>query len=399
MPTPSSLLRLRDRLRGVRRRWWFAALVIVVLGGVGGWFWLKPEATPTNQSVTQTVSRGTYKSTVTATGTITPAKQADLSFSSSGTVTAVAVEVGDTVKKGDLLAKIDTSALVAQRDAAQAQVTAAQAQLSEDSGSSSSQLSANRASLAAAQSQLAQAESAVEAATLTAPFSGTVSAVGVDVGDQAGGQSQTQQVATGTGSSAAISLITPKKLLVEAAVSASDVTSLKKGLQAEINPTGGGETSYGVVTDVGVLASASDSGAAQFPVTIEVTGTPTGLYPGSSATVAITIKQANNVLTVPTQALHTEDDGTTYVNVVNGGTTTKQTVTLGESYGMQTEVLTGLDEGTTVEVLSFSRPAGSPNNRGGGQGGFPAPPAGVEFGGSGGGPGGSGGGPVFQSGP
>lgn len=377
-------------MAGVRRRWWLVSLV-VVLAGVGGWIWLRPEAAAETQSVTQTVSRGTYKSTVSATGTITPVKEADLSFSSAGTVTAVAVSVGDAVRKGDLLAKIDSTALVAQRDAAEAQVSAARTQLAEDAGSSSAQLSADRASLAAAESQLAQAEEAVDEATLTAPFSGTVSAVGVEVGDQAG--SQNQQAASGSGSEAAVSLITPRRLLVEANVSAAEVSSLKKGLQAEITPTGGGEPAYGTVSDVGVIATASDSGAAQFPVTIEVTGKPTGLYPGSTATVAITVKQANDVLTVPTQALHTEQDGTTYVYVVDGGTRTKQTVTLGESYGMQTEVLTGLAEGATVEVLSFTRPTGSGNN--GGDGGFKLPPGGGEIQV----PPGGGKGPIFQSGP
>lgn len=395
MSSPSSLPRLRSRLSGVRRRWWLLGLVIVLTGaGAGGWLLLRPEPAPSAQSITQTVTRGTYKTTVSATGTITPVKQADLSFSSTGVVTAVAVAVGDTVKKGDVLATIDNTTLVAQRDAAQAQVTAAQTQLSEDAGGSSAQLSADRAALAAARSQLAEAEEAVEDATLTAPFSGTVSAVGVDVGDQAGG-SQNQPAATGTGSTAAVSLITPQRLLIEANVSASDVSSLKKGLQAEITPTGGGDVAYGVLSEVGVIAGASDSGAAQFPVTIEVTGTPTGLYPGSTATVAITVKQANDVLTVPTQALHTEDDGTVYVNVVDGGAVTKKVVTLGESYGMQTEVLTGLDEGATVEVLSFRRPAGSGNTRNGGDKGFPVPPGGGTFPM----PAGGGGGPVLQTGP
>lgn len=389
-----SLYRLVAGLVGIRRRWWLVGLVLL-LSASGGWIWLRPEPAAQTQSVTQTVSRGTYKSTVTATGTITPVKEADLSFSSSGTVTAVAVSVGDSVRKGDILAKIDATALLAQRDAAQAQVSAARTQLSEDSGGSSTQVSADRAALAAARSQLAQAEKAVDEATLTAPFSGTVSAVGVDVGDQSG-SSQNQPTSSGSGSTAAISLITPKRLLVEANVSANDVSSLKKGLQAEITPTGGGEVAYGVVSDVGVIAGASDTGAAQFPVTIEVTGKPTGLYPGSSATVAVTVKQANDVLTVPTQALHTEN-GETFVYVVEGDRRTKTVVTLGESYGMQTEVLSGLTEGVTVELMSFSRPRGSGTggNGGSGDGGFPLPPGGAEIRL----PAGGGQGPVFQSGP
>lgn len=399
MPSPSRLSRLRAPLGGVRRRWWLVGLVLLALGTAGVvWFsWLRPDPAPQAQSITQTVSRGTYKSTVSATGTITPVKEADLSFSSSGTVTAVLVDVGDTVKKGDALAKIDDTALIAQRDAAQAQVTAAQTQLAEDAGGTSAQLSSDRASLASAESQLAQAQEAVDEATLTAPFSGQVSAVGVDVGDRAGSSSN-QPASTGSGSTAAVSLITPRRLLVAAFVSAADVSALKEGLQAEITPTGGGEVAYGVVTEVGSIASASDSGAAQFPVTVEVTGQAsnrvTGLYPGSSATVAITVKQANDVLTVPTQAVRSAN-GETYVVVVDGDRKTDTPITIGESYGAQTEVRTGLTEGAVVELMSFTRPRGSGNTGLGGDGGFRLPPGGGQFQP----PTGGGSGPVFGSGP
>jgi len=366
MPSFSSLLRiprsLGRSLGGVHRRWWVLGLVLVLVG-VGGWLRFGPESAAGTESITATVSRGTYKSTVSATGTITPKREAELSFTSSGVVTAVAVDVGEKVQKGDVLAKIDATALIAQRDAAEAQVAAARSQLAEDAGGSTAQVAADQASLASAESQLASAQEAVDNATLTAPFTGTVSAVGVEVGDQAG-SSQTTPASTGTGATSAVTVISSTKFLIEANVPAADVSQLKKGMQAEITPTGGGELVYGTVSDVGVIATASETGAAQFPVTIVVTGTPTGLYAGSSAEVAITTKQATDVLTVPTQALRTED-GSTYVYVVDGDKRTKKTVTLGTAYGMQTEVLSGVTEGDTVELISFSRTGSTGNTPGG----------------------------------
>lgn len=380
MPSLSSLSR-------VPRRWWVLGLVVVLLG-VGGWLRFGPEPAAGAESITATVSRGTYKSTVSATGTITPKREADLSFTSAGVVTAVAVDVGEKVQKGDVLARIDATALIAQRDAAEAQVSAARTQLAEDAGGSSAQVAADQAALASAESQLASAQEAVDNATLTAPFAGTVSAVGVEVGDQAG-SSQNTPASTGSDATSAVTVISSKKFLVEANVSAADVSRLKKGMQAEITPTGGGEAVYGTVADVGVIATASETGAAQFPVTIEVTGTPTGLYAGSSAEVAITTKQATDVLTVPTQALRTEDDST-YVYVVDGDQRTKKTVTLGTAYGMQTEVLSGVTEGETVEVMSFERTGGGSAPGGGGT--FQVPGGGVVVEGPGGGSG-----PVVRS--
>jgi RND family efflux transporter MFP subunit len=318
---------------------------------------------------------------VSATGTITPRRQEDLTFSSSGTVNRVAVSVGDKVKKGDVLAAIDAASLRAQLDAAEAQVTAAETQLSEDSDASATQLAADRASLASAESDLDAAQEALEDATLRAPFNGTVSAVGFEVGDQAG--SADGQTGDGSGSTPAVTVISPRALQVDANVSAADVSQLETGMQVEITPTGGGEPAYGTVSEVGVIATASDSGAAQFPVTVDVTGKPTGLYPGSTASLAITVKQATDVLAVSTQALHTDADGT-YVYVVEGTKRTKRVVTVGETYGAETEVLSGLEEGDVVELVSFSAPRGSDNGGKGPTTNFEVPEGGI--GGKDGGP-------------
>ncbi|MGO4255887.1 efflux RND transporter periplasmic adaptor subunit [Marmoricola sp. RAF53] len=365
------------RLRAVRRRWWVVVAAVLVLAGAGAWFGLASgDDSAGVQRITATVATGTYKDTVSASGTITPKKEADVAFTSSGTVTAVEVAVGDKVTRGDVLARIDDDVLVAQRAAAQAQVDAAQSQLSEDSGASSTQVAADEAALASARSQLAEAADAVGNATLRAPFAGTVSVVGYAVGDTVGGSTGGNGSAAAGGSdgaTAAITVITPRRLLVEANVSAADVSRLKTGMQAEITPTGGGDVVYGTVTEVGVIASASSSGAAQFPVTIEVTGTPAGLYPGSSATVAITVKQATDVLAVPTAALHSDADGTTYVYVVRDGKRVRTTVKTGTAYGAQTEVLSGVKAGDEIEVVTISgqRGTGTNRNRQGGNLTFP----------------------------
>ena len=362
------------RFRAGRRRWWVISLVAVVTVVAGGWTWMSRGDGTDTQRITATVTRGTYKTTVSAIGTIAPRRQEDLSFSSAGTVTRVAVSVGDKVKKGDVLATVDTTSLLAQLDAAEAQVTAARTQLSEDSGASATQLAADRAALAAARSDLDAAQDAVEEATLRAPFNGTVSVVGFEVGDQAGA------APTGDGSGTpAITVISPRTLQVDANVSASEVSQLETGMQVEITPTGGGEPAYGTVSEVGVIATAGDSGAAQFPVTVEVTGRPKRLYAGSTASLGITVKQATDVLAVSSQALHSDDEAT-FVYVIDGTERTRRVVTVGETYGAQTEVLSGLDEGDVVELVSFSAPRGSDDGAngpsdeiqvpGGGIGGF-----------------------------
>jgi len=82
------------------------SLLLLVAFGAGGWTWMNRGGGSDTQRLTATVARDTFKSTVSATGRITPKREADLSFSSSGTVTRVAVDVGDRVEKGDVLVQL-----------------------------------------------------------------------------------------------------------------------------------------------------------------------------------------------------------------------------------------------------------------------------------------------------
>jgi HlyD family secretion protein len=57
------------------------------------------------------VTQTSLSSVVESSGSVTPKAQNDLSFGVSGTVSKVNVKVGDTVKKGDVLAELDTTDL------------------------------------------------------------------------------------------------------------------------------------------------------------------------------------------------------------------------------------------------------------------------------------------------
>ncbi|MFI5429034.1 efflux RND transporter periplasmic adaptor subunit [Aeromicrobium sp. UC242_57] len=393
-------LRPRSRRQGV-----VAAVVIaLVIGGVGYWFTGRSDSAEA-QATVSTATVGTFQSSVTGTGTLASAKQADLDFTVSGRVTGVEVEAGDVVKKGDVLATLDTVSLKAALASARAQQDAAETTVADDGSESSVQQASNEASLASAQADVAQAEDDLAAAELVAPFSGTVASVTVEVGDQAGSSSSsggqgaaaaggsTTSSTASTTSTAAITVIQPTKFVVDVDIAAADIANVKKGLQAEITPSGATEAIFGTVKDVGRVAETGTSGAATFPVTIGVTGSQKDLYVGTSAEVAIIVKQVEDVLTVPTQAL-TTTDGKTYVTLVNGSTTKKVAVTVGETYGMSTEITKGVVEGDQVQVAAIGRARTTGSGSGGGQGlpsgGFPGggmPPGGA--GGTGGFPGGA----------
>lgn len=398
----------RARTRATRR-WLVVAAVVVVAIGAGGAAWAKTRGSGTTVTTAlATVSRETVRQTVSATGTLTPARQAELAFAVSGTVTSVSVAEGDQVRAGDVLATVGRSALRADLDAAKASVTAAREQLAsdQDADASDTALRADRANLRSAKSARHSAAEALAGAALRSTVTGTVASVDLAVGDQVSGSGSSNPSGNGQGSDASsgstagtITVISTDAFDVDASVSASDLPSLKKGLQAQITPTGSQQTLFGTVSSVGMVAESSTSGTTTFPVSIAVTGKVSGVYAGSSATVSIIVKQLDNVLTVPTAAVHSTG-GRTTVTVSAGGKTHQQAVTLGDVYGAQTVVTKGLKAGDQVVIATLRLPAGnSTTGNGNGKNGSGGLGNGGFFdGGAGGPPGLTGPGPQLQTG-
>jgi multidrug efflux pump subunit AcrA (membrane-fusion protein) len=392
--------RLRPRRLG-RRGVIGVVVVLLAAAGVGGWLLTRPSNAAAAESITATVGTGTFQQTVAATGTVQPARQADLDFAVSGRVTAVRVAAGDKVEKGAVLARLDRTSLDAALTSAEAQLDAAQAQYDDDvdADASDTQLAADSAAVAAAESGLSQAQDDLQSATLTATMSGTVASVDLTVGDQVSGSSDSADpsaAADGSDASTTASqvvVVSPRRFEVEVDVSADDVTSVKKGMQAQVTPSGATEAVFGTVASVGLVAEANSSGAATFPVTVTITGPQSKLYAGTSATVSIITKQVTDVLSVPTMALHTSghtSGATTYVQKLVKGKKVKTPVKVGETYGASTEVTSGLTAGDKVVVTTVRLPTGNDNRTGnrngnnfdlpaGGGGGPPGGPDGGTF--------------------
>lgn len=412
------------------RSWkgWLALVVVLlmVVGGIGTWLLTRPGRTAAAEPVTVQVASGTQEQTVSATGTIEPARTADLDFAVSGTVTHVYVKAGDRVRKGQALARVGDASLVAARSAAEASLTAADTQLTDDqaAGASAVQIASDQSAVVSADASLTEARQAVRSAVLRATIGGLVSSVDLEVGDVVSsgtgtgssggsgsqgsggtlGTASSTSSSTGSSSSSAFEIVSASSYIVDATVSADDATQLKNGLQAQIAATGVSSTIYGTVADVGRVAQTGDSGAAVFPVTIKITGAQSGLYAGTSATASIIVKQTPNVLTVVTRAIQTDSTGGTYVLKMVDGSPVKTPVTVGTVYGAATQVTSGLKAGDEVQVPGFTIPTGAGGNnrsfsgfggfggtRGtGGTGGYPSGATGGSF--PGGGAGFSGGG-------
>jgi multidrug efflux pump subunit AcrA (membrane-fusion protein) len=93
---------------------------------------LEPTPVPTAVAIakpTYVVERGTVSRDLGLSGRIVPATETAISFPLDGLVTAVYVESGDSVQEGDLLAELDPSTYLAERQLAQTALAVAQAQV------------------------------------------------------------------------------------------------------------------------------------------------------------------------------------------------------------------------------------------------------------------------------
>ncbi|MER8183380.1 biotin/lipoyl-binding protein [Kitasatospora sp. NPDC094015] len=245
---------------------------------------------------TATVAKGTVLATVSGSGTLASPSDAGLDFTTGGRVTAVKVAVGDTVKAGDVLATVDTTAAQQQVNAAGSALTTAEANLTKaeagETVTTTKQLPSGGATGSAGsgrggsgsgtgsggatpapqtttvtttkvdQAQVAQAQQQVDAAettltnakaalagtTLTASSDGTVASIGGKVGDTVSGTGSSGTGGSGsTGSGSAKSsgttstapsgfvvLTNPTGMQVTAAFSELDSLKLKKGQAATV---------------------------------------------------------------------------------------------------------------------------------------------------------------------
>ncbi|MGH3547768.1 MAG: efflux RND transporter periplasmic adaptor subunit [Pseudonocardiaceae bacterium] len=392
-----------------------SALVVVVGVGVAWLLW--PGGQPGAATRLATAGLGTIRQTVSATGTIEPAQQANLSFGVSGQVTAVAATIGQQVQAGQTLATVDAASLPSQLAQAHAAVASAVAKVAADraAGASDAQVNADNAALTSANAQLAVAQQNLSKATLTAPFAGTVAAVTLTVGQQVSGASSAGSgggsggggstgvaapggsglssvaaASTTSESNAQVVVISTGSYVVNASVDDTEVGQLKSGEQALIVLNGSSGRIFGTVASVGMVGS-QDSGVATYPVTIDVTGSPAGLAIGAGAGVSIVVKQLTDVLVVPRTAVH-QDSGRSVVYEMAGGKQVAHPVTVGLSTGGQTQITDGLAAGTRIVLPAAPTGAGSGGaGCGGGAGGFGGG-AGGFGGGGGGGFGGFGGG-------
>ncbi|HEU4784338.1 MAG TPA: efflux RND transporter periplasmic adaptor subunit, partial [Ktedonobacterales bacterium] len=260
-----------------------------------------------------TVRQGNLALTVSGTGPVS-ANLYNLSFATSGTISQIDVSVGQTVKAGQTLAKLDPTALENAVSQAQLQAYIAydQEQQALDKCNSSSnppvdcvQLAENQ--YASAAQQLATAKANLANATLKATHAGVVTAINGAVGETPGSGSSSSGSSTSSSSSSGFIQIADNSALhITTSVNEADISGIANGQTATFTVTAYPSRIFrGTVSAVSQVGQSS-SGVVTYPVTISVdttTAQGANLFTGMTANVTITRAQRINVLLLPASAI------------------------------------------------------------------------------------------------
>ncbi len=279
--------------------------------------------------ITAPVERRTITQIVEATGTIEPVNTVDIGSQVSGMINEIYVDYNSEVKKGQLLAQIDTSLFEAQLNQSKANIDNAKATLMKnkavleydtktynryknlyarnlvsknDLDSAESAYKTDLAQVAAAKASIMQAQANYNTAAanmrytkIISPVDGIVISKEVEVGQTVAASFQTPTLFT-----VAEDLT---KMRIETSVSEADIGKVKEGQEVEYTLDGYPDSIFtGIVTQVR-LSPTTESNVVTYTVIIEVENEESKLMPGMTANVSIITDKKENILTVPNQAL------------------------------------------------------------------------------------------------
>lgn len=379
--------------RVFRRSWWsrtkVAVAVILVLLVAAMVFW--PRGPAVNYE-TQAIKRGDLTVTVSATGTLQPDTKVDVGTEVSGKVDQILVDSNDQVKKGQLMAVINTDTVEAQLEQyratlaqaraalATARATVQQNQAKRDryrtlsaAGAASTQelqtaeadharalasVAEAQGRIQSAQAQISNSQTQIGKAQVTAPIDGVVLSRAVSVGQTVQASFSAPVLFT------LASDLSVMQLSVE--IDEADIGAVKEGQKAVFTVDAFPNRKFSAELVTLYNSPTTENGVVTFPGSLLVDNRSLLLRPGLTATADILVAEVKNVLLVPNAALRftppvtavptpppapKAPDGATPGRawVLVDGKPEPRDLVLGRSDGLSTEVISGkLAVGDTV---------------------------------------------------
>ena len=357
------------------------SIAAVLAVGAGCWLFGESKANHKVVYETATVTKGEISESITATGTIEPVTEVTVGTQVSGIIDKIYVDYNSTVTKGQLIAEMDRvtlqSELASQRAAyngAKAEYEYQKKNYERNKGLHEKQLISDvdyehivynyekaKSSFESSQASLAKAERNLSYATITSPIDGVVTSRSVEEG---------QTVASGFSTPTLFTIAADlTQMQVVTDVDEADIAGIEEGQRATFTVDAyPNDTFEGVVTQIrlGQADSSSSTTSSTTVVTYEVVisahNPDLKLKPRLTANVTIYTLDRKNVLSVPARALRftpekpligdkdiVKDCESEYkLWTREGNTFTAHPVEIGISNGINTEIISGVNEGTVV---------------------------------------------------
>ncbi len=198
-------------------------------------------------------------------------------------------------------------------------------------------------SLDKAKLEVEQAQLNLDKARIVAPFDGIVTAVSVNVGDNA------NSATTSTSATNAVTMYDPSQLQISVSVSEVDIAKIKVGQTASVTMDALSGKTYSAQVATISPAGTVTSGVVNYTVVLNLTNADEAVRPGMTSNLTIEVDKREGVLIVPTRAVRTVGPQKVVSTLVNGQLVPKP-VTTGLSNDTSIEIVSGLNEGDIVVI-------------------------------------------------
>jgi RND family efflux transporter MFP subunit len=270
-----------------------------------------------------TIGRGQLQTGPRISGTLAAATRADVRAETQGAVVKIGPELGDHVKKGALLARIEAKALGDMTSSAKSALASAQAQYElaqrevqrtealvkggalaqRELDRARSQLTAAQAQVTQARAQVASSQSQLGDATVTSPITGVVARRAVNLGDVVSPGTQLYEI------------IDPSTMRLDASIASNDLSVIAPGKEVDFEVRGyPGQRFTGQITRV---APAADPVTRQIQVLVDIPNPGGKLVAGLYAERRLSV-EAREALIAPLAAIDQTGDQPTVLRVKNG---------------------------------------------------------------------------------
>ncbi len=328
-PDLAAILATSGRQKKRGRGGWIAGILCLIIAGAIGYHFYGAGDGQQFDYTTQAAKTGDLQVIVTATGSIQPTDQVDISSELSGTVRKVNVTYNSPVKAGEILLELDTNKQEADVQSARAQLASAKANVLKAQAeaasakitfdrltslvsnriSSQQDLDAakyaydsavatteiNEASVLSAEASLRLAEVNLSKLKIVSPIDGVVLTRDVDPGATVASSLNAPVLFTIAGDL--------KHMELQVAVDEADVGKVSEGQDAKFSVDAYPDRSFPAKIEAVRFASETVANVVTYKAILTVDNEDLLLRPGMTATSDITVQSVANALLVPNAAL------------------------------------------------------------------------------------------------